>query len=227
MDTLTYSTPARTRDPQPIPVTWCGQDLTVTRPKDAVLYFASTVTASDIDESDRALALVQFLDGTLTAEQRKRFFDRVLDRDDPINARSTIALVRGLTERWAKWPASGEVEPLVVEPQPDMVLGDPVTVVHDALDLEFVAHPPKDIVLFYVASSIATTASAGQQAWAIGMFLDASLDSSDSHAVSRRLRDRDDDLDLQHVSEIVADLITRWVPDRPNRAQRRAAARER
>ena len=226
MDTLTYTTPARTRDPQPIPVTWCGEDLTITRPKDAVLYFATTVTASDIDEADRALAMIQFLDGTLTPEQRKRFFERVLDRDDPINARTTIALVRGLTERWAKWPESGDVEPLIVEPQPSLTLGKDVRIRNDDLDLKVTAHPPKDIVLFYVGASIATTATQGHQAWAIGMFLDACLDPLDSYTISRRLRDRDDDLDLQHISEIVSDLIERWTP-KTNRAQRRAAARER
>lgn len=226
MDTLTYTTPARTRDPQPIPVTWCGEDLTITRPKDSVLYFATTVTASDIDESDRALAMIQFLDGTLTPDQRKRFFRRVLDREDPINARATIALVQGLTERWAKWPANGDVEPLIIEQQPSMVLGEPVEIVHEGLDLAVVAHPPKDLVLFYVGASVATTATEGQQAWAVGMFLDASLDPADSYVISRRLRDRDDDLDLRHISEIVADLIHRWTP-KANRAQRRAAARER
>lgn len=223
MDTLSYSTPAKRRDPQPITVDWCGETLTIRRPKDSVLYFASVVTATDVSEPDRAAAMFDFLNGTLEPDQRKRFFTRVLNRDDPINAATTIALIGHLFDTWHNWPGQPP-DTIVIEEQPGTALGDSVQVEHPDLDLDVNAHPPKDIVLFFVASSLATTATVGQQAWSIGLFLDASLDAADSLLISQRLRDRNDDLDLHHISEIVGDLIARWSPQ-TNRAQRRAAAR--
>lgn len=224
METLSFSTPARTRAEQPIPVTWCGEELVIRRPKDSVLFFGAEIGADDA--ADQAAALIDFLDGTLDPAQRKRFFDRIRDREDPINIATTGALVDGLMQRWNNWPDDDQVEPLVIEPTPTPVVGSDVRVLHEDLDLDVVAHPPKDIVRALVGSALATTATVAQQAWVLGLFLDAALDPADAMVIARRLRSRDDDLDLHHIAEIVADLVERWAPT-ANRAERRAAARAR
>ncbi len=226
METLipSFTTPSRPRADQPITVTWCGENLVIRRPKDSVLYFA-TALGSEI-EQDQAAALVDFLDGTLTPDQRKRFFDRVRDRDDPINLATTSALVDGLLVRWNNWPEDDQVEPLVIDPVPAPVIGSDIRVPIEELELDLVAHPPKDIVLFLMASTLAVTSTVAQQAWMLGLFLDAALDPADAMVIARRLRSRDDDLDLHHVGVIVSDLVEKWLP-RANRAERRAAARTR
>lgn len=225
METLTFTTPAKQHPDQPVPVDWCGESLTVRRPKDSVLYFATPIGDTGTAGPDRAAAMFQFLDDTLDAHDSKRFYDRILDRADPVNEATTLAVINGLLQRWNDWPASGEVEPLVIEPIETSIPGEPARVVHQALDLDVTAHPPKDIVLHLVQSVIAKTTTPGQQAFAIGMFLDASLEPTDAWQLAQRRRDRTDGLDLEHLSEIVADLLKHWAPARGNREQRRAAAR--
>lgn len=224
MDTLTFDTPARRRNPMPIPVTLCGTEFTVDRPKDAVLYFAQTVAADTVSDADRALAILQFIDGTLTVDRRKEFFDRVRDLADPLDMHATVELVTGLVERWGDWPHDGNVEPLVVEPGPQQPRKEPVRVQHPDLDIDMEAHQPKDLVLLIVAASLATTATLGQQAWSMGLFLDACLTPADSLIISHRLRDPADDLDMDHIADIAGRLVQRWQPA-GNRAERRAAAR--
>lgn len=225
MEQLTFTTPAKRHEDQPVPVDWCGEHLTVRRPKDTVLYFASPIGDASSAGPDQAAAMFQFLDDTLEPDQNKRFYDRTLDRDDPINEATTIALIRGLLERWNDWPGDEHVTPLVIEPVEARIVGEPVNVHHSELDLDVVAHPPKDIVMDLVSSVIAKTTGPGQQAFAIGMFLDASLEAADAWDIARRRRDRADGLDLNHLSEIVADLLSHWAPRPANREQRRAAAR--
>ncbi|WP_367139279.1 hypothetical protein [Saccharothrix sp. HUAS TT1] len=224
METLEFRTPKRAREEQPIPVTLCGEELVVQRPKDAVLYFAATAIGADVPEPDRAMAVIQFLSGTLGLVDRKRFIDRAIDPADPVDLGATVQLVGGLLERWNAWPARGRVEPLVVEADPAPVTGEPVHIVNEDLELDLVAHPPKDLVLMFVAAALATGANEGQQAWSVGIFLDAALERADRDVVARRMRDHDDDLDLEHIAEIVQHLIERWSP-KANRAARRDAAR--
>lgn len=225
-ETLTFQTPARRRDEQAIPVELCGEAFTVKRPKDAVIYFASQVVGSDIGDADRAMAVLQFIDSTLEPVDRKRYFDRVIDRADPVDLRASLDLVGGLLERWNAWPADGQVEPLVVDTAPVSTVGEVINIVNDELELDVDAHPPKDIVLLFVSASMATGANLGQQAWAIGLFLDAALDPGDALIISHRMRHGDDDLDLDHIAEIVQELVNRWAPRR-NRAERRAASARR
>ena len=225
METLSFHTPAKQQPDQPVPVDWCGEQVTVRRPKDSVLYFASPIGDTGTAGPDRAAAMFQFLDDTLDAQDSKRFYDRILDRDDPINEATTLALINGLLDRWNNWPTDGQVSQLAIEPIETALLGEPVQVVHDALDLDVTAHPPKDIVLHLVQSVIAKTTTPGQQAFAIGMFLDAALEPTAAWELAQRRRDRTDGLDLEHLSEIVADLLKHWAPARGNREQRRAAAR--
>lgn len=227
MTTLTFDTPTtRRRDPQPIPVDLCGEQFTVHRPKDTVLYFAGGISADTASDSDRAMGMLQFLDGTLDPEQRHRFFERCRDRDDPVDMDVTLRLVTGLLQQWTDWPADGDPDPVVIEPADESTpRAEPVTIDHPSFDLEFQAHQPKDIILVFTTAALAATAGIGQQAWAMGMFLDACLDPADSVIVSHRMRDANDDLDLEHVSEIVQRLLGHWNPEPANRQQRRAAAK--
>lgn len=228
-DTLTFTTPTRRRASQPpLSVNWCGEQITVRRPKDSVLYFSSPAMDNDVPPADRAAAVFEFLHGTLEPADHKRFLERLLDRDDPINLRSCVALIEALMDRWNNPPkgAAKAKRVLVIEPQEPLHLGEPETIRNAELDLDFVAYPPKDLVMFLVAASTAGASTMGRQAWAIGMFLDACLEPSDQMEISQRLRDRDDALDLEHISEIVGHLIGKWAP-KARRAERRAAARAR
>lgn len=232
MDTLSFSTPAKTRTAQAVPVVLCGEEFTVRRPKDAVVYFMQTVIGDSVSEGDRAMAVLQFVDSALDPVDRKRFFDRCLDGPrgleypgDPVNQAATLEMIGSLLDRWNAWPETGHhtPDPVIVEPTATPFAGQPVRIKHEELDLDFTAWPPKDIILLFVAASMATGASVGQQAWAIGLFLDAALLKQDELMVSQRLRHTDDELDLGHLAEIVQELITRWTP-KGNRAARRAAA---
>lgn len=223
-ETLTFTTPTRERLSQPVPVTLCGEDIgVIRRPKDAVLYFAQTVVAGDVVGPDRAGAILQFLNSALDHGQRHRYFQRVIDRDDPLDLRATLDMLGGLAQRWGNWPTTGEVEPVVATPaenppQPPA----PIRIVND-LGLDFLAHPPKDVVLLFTAASLATGSNAGQQAWAVGLFLDSALPPQDALVVSGRMRDTDDDLELRDIAEIVTELVGRWDLG-TNRATRRARA---
>jgi hypothetical protein len=232
VDTLSFTTPAKNRPDQAVPVQLCGEEFSVRKPKDAVLYFTQTAIGETVSEGDRAMAILQFVDSALSPVDRKRFFDRCMDGPrgadrpgDPVNQATTLEMIGGLLDRWSNWPEHGThtPEPVLVEPRVTAVHGGPVHVQHPDLDLDFVAYPPKDVILLFVSASLATGASTGQQAWAIGLFLDSALDKPDSLLVSTRLRHTDDDLDLGHLAEIVNALITQWRP--VNRAARRAAQR--
>jgi hypothetical protein len=227
-DRLTFTTPRKERLAQPVSVTFCGEEFTVQRPKDSVLFAAQVVAAGDVVGPDRAAAILQFLNSTLEAQDRYRYFARVIDRADPVNLSATIELVAELARRWGDWPADGDVAPVVIEPSPTPSTGQPVEIVHEELDLEFVCHPPKDVILLFTAASLATGAAPGQQAWAIALFLDASLSGEDALMVATRLKDTRDDLDLGDIAEIVMKLMERWGQGLlTNRAARRAAARRR
>lgn len=223
-ETLTFTTPAKARLSQPVPVTLCGEEFVVQRPKDSVLYFAQTVVAGDVVGPDRAGAVLQFLNAALDAQDRYRYFLRVIDRDDPVDLQATLHMLGELAQRWGNWPNTGDPEPVVVpvrdRPEPPA----PVRVVHQSLGLDFEAHAPKDAAQLFVSASMATGANPGQQAWAVGLFLDASLRPEDALLISARMRDTQDDLDLGDMAEIVTELVGRWDLG-TNRAARRAANR--
>lgn len=223
--TLSFSTPARQRVHEPVEVVLCGEEMTLQRPKDAVLYFAQVVAGDSVGAADRAYSLVQFLNSLFDETDRKRFFERILDRDDPVHLQETVELVAGVLDRWANYPAKGSPEPVVVEPFEHDDPPEPVWVVHEDLDLRFEACPPKDIVSLFAAGSLGAGVSSAQEAWAIGLFLGAALDHQDEMMVAHRMRSPHDDLDLEHVAEIVSELAQRWAPGARNREQRRAAAR--
>ncbi|HEX2298628.1 MAG TPA: hypothetical protein VHH34_08945 [Pseudonocardiaceae bacterium] len=228
-ETLTFTTAKRKRRTQPVDVELCGERWTVQRPKDAVLYFAQTAIADLVGEADRASALLQFLNSVLEPVQRHRYFERCLDRDDPVDLQATLKLIGGLVDRWTNWPAAGNPEPVVIEPTDEDELTEqpaPVRVVNEDLGLEFEAHAPKDIILLIVTAALGTGANLGQQSWAIGLFLDASLRPADQLMISMRMRSTGDDLDLEDIAEIVSELAQKWAPAPTNRQERRKAARQ-
>lgn len=227
VETLKFSTQKKKRAAQPVEVILCGEPMTLQRPKDAVLYFAQTVVGDAVSDADRAAAILQFINSTLDPGELKHYFDRVLDRDDPVDLRATLELVGGVIERWNNYPSRGKPDPVIVESSDDDTRTEtaPITVQNRDLDLEFEAHRPKDIVLLFVAGSLSTSANLGQQAWAVGLFLDAALTRQDALVVAHRMRSQHDDLDLEHIAEIVTSLAQRWAPGPTNRAMRRATAR--
>ena len=218
---LTFTTPARDRDPRTITVELCGEEIQVDRPKDATLYFTQTAIGDTASAGDQAMAVLQFIDGTLEAAQRQRFYQRICDRTDQVDLAACIDLLSGLFARWGDWD-NAPTQPLVVTSDHRPTEGREVPVDQTELDLHVTAHPPKDIIRFLAASSLASTANLGQQSWALGLFLDAALDSVDAHLIARRMRDQTDGLDLEHVAEIVQGLVERW--NAGNRAERRHAA---
>jgi hypothetical protein len=227
VETLTFTTATTKRRRQPLTVEFCGETITLQRPKDAVMFFSGVTIADMVADADRAAAILQFLQSVFEPADRHRFFERALDRDDPVNMRACLDLVAGAVEAWTNWPATGTPEPLVVEAAASDQAGEPVSVVHKDLGLELVCTPPKDLVLLFVTASLATGSRSGQLAWAVGLFLDAALTPADRMVVAQRMRNPDDDLDLDHIADIVKDLTEHWVPKPANRATRRAANRRR
>lgn len=226
--TSTASTEPRKKDIT-TPVDLGGETLTFHRPKDGTLFFTQSAIADTANDADRWLAGLRFLEATLKPQDRKRFLDRACDRDDNLTAGMFWETIGQLLRRWD--PAS-KVPPgtvLRIDPVPDGVQGQrPVRIVDDNLALDFVAHPPKDIILGITASAIGAGASTGQQAWCITLFLDGALDPAVALELSYRLNSpaySNDPLELGHLFEIIRKLIERWysgeVP-RPNRAARRA-----
>jgi hypothetical protein len=222
VETLSFSTPARTRAEQPVEVDLCGETITVRRPKQAVLYFAQAIIGDTVSDADRAMSLLQFLDAGLSPLDRKRFFDRCLDREDPLNLQAALDMLNGLIDRWNNWPAKCKPARVVVTPNGGAVVGEDIELVHEDLGIRFTAHPVKDIVMMIVQASMAAGANSGQQAWAVAIFLDAALEPGDAFVVARRMRNPDDDLDLEHIAEMVESLLKRWGSG-GNRAERRAA----
>lgn len=229
MSVVPFTTKSKApRQPQPVQVTFCGEQFVVERPKDATLFFASRVVAEDVPEGDRAQALLQFVQNTLDPITYKRFLERALDPADPVDLQATLRLVAELVDRWNNWPARGPAMPVVIKADPAPPLGDPIDVVDEDLGLDFVAHPPKDLLMAFVAAALATGANPGQQAWSIGIFMDAVLDPETRSTIRRRLVARHDDLDIGNLADLVRYLIGQWNPDvvpvvvELPRAQRRA-----
>lgn len=229
MEKLEYSTPkqAKPRPKRSVPVSLCGHDVTFHEPKDTVKFFASQMIADEVSEADRAMALLQFLNGTLDPGDQKRLMDRIADRADPLGRAAVMELVATLLDRWSDAPSTKGTVTIDGPDDGPVFYGDePIHIVNDELRLDFAAHPPKDLALLLVASGISTGSGVGQQAWSVGFFLDSCTDAQDRLVLNHRLRARDDVLDLTHLTDLVSQLLGRWapdyVPDAPNRAARRA-----
>jgi hypothetical protein len=106
------------------------------------------------------------------------------------------------------------------------VSGEPVRLKNPDLGLDTTAHPLKDVALMIVA---AFAGRAQAQHWIVEKFLEAALPHDEYLYLRRRLMSRHDLLDIEHLDPMIGKLIEHWaetidVP-RPNREQRRAAAR--
>lgn len=207
-----------------------GEEMEFHRPKDGVLFFLEAAIADTANDADRWMSALRFLESSLRPQDRKRFLDRACDRSDPLNASALWDTIGGLLRRWdpkSKVPSS---QKLVIEHKPDPTQEfDPIRVKDESLRLDFVAHPPKDIILGFTSSAIAAGASPGQQAYCVNLFLDGALDPAVALDLSYRLNSPSyggDPLDLSHLLAIVRSLSEHWYSGaaRPNRAARRAQA---
>lgn len=228
METLTFTTPTtRTREKQPIQVDFVGDELTINRPKDWVIWSARTCLADNITDAERAMSVLQFLLGALGQQGYARFLQRGLDREDPLNLAATLTFISRLVETWSDYKHGAA---LTIEPVPGGIVGDPVRVVNDDLGIDAVFSPPKDIIIMAVAATLSSSEDGAQQ-WAVELFLDASLERADAVMLKRRLRISDDDtdpLDVDDIAPIMSSLLERWEPAQQqavNRAQRRAQAK--
>lgn len=220
---LEFKTQKRNREERPVQVDLCGHELTLHRPKDTTLYFASQITADTASDGDRAMAILQFLEGVLEPAPRKDFWDWAIAGD--INLTAVMEMIGAALERWGDWdPTNTDMVQIDYEPSPWQP--EPVEVVNSDLGIAWTCSPPSDLIVACVAASLATGADVGQQAWSIGIFLDAALSTVDGMMVARRMRDRDDDLELEDIAEIVNSLLQQWKPP-TNREERRARARGR
>lgn len=200
------------------------EELSAPRPKDGVLFFAQSAVSDNANEADRWSHAWNLVNAVLSAQDRHRFLERVCDRDDPLNAHMFWNMIGQLLDRWnldSKIPAS---VPVVVKEEPHPPFPDPVRLHNEDLDLDIVAYPPKDIVLGITASALSQGSTVSDQAWVIGLFLDAALERKDVLTINYRLRSGQDDLDLSELTQMVQMLIERWY-DKPvgNRKTRRAA----
>lgn len=231
IEVIEFSTPAAkmaaTR--AEIPLALVGETYQVTRPKDAVLFTAQGAVADTASDADRWLATLQLVEAMFSPQDRHRFYQRCIDRDDPLTQGAVMEAIGALLTRWApksKVPAS---EPVTIEAHPDAVseLGlKPVRIVNGDLNLDLTCHPPKDLMLGIVSAALAAGTDLSQQAWSINLFLDAVLEPGQDRLLAHRLRSPQDPLDLEHLAEITKSLIERWYSGapKPNRAARRASA---
>lgn len=223
VDFATSSTGKSSPKPTVTKVNLVGETIKVTRPKDAVLFFAQRAVSDNANEADRYSAALNLLNGMFTPQNRHRFLERACDRNDPLNATAMWEMIGQLLERWSpdsKIPASS---PVNIEAQPHSELPAPLRIVNEDLDLDVVCHPPKDLIMGITASAISVGSTLSDQAWCIGLFLDAALSRGDLMHINERLRNQNDDLDLEDVANLVQQLVERWY-DAPlgNRKQRRA-----
>lgn len=229
-ETIEFTTPDRKRKVVETPVDLCGVEYKVRRPKDAALFFISSAYAESSTDSDRTMALIQFIEATHTKQDYAAFLERACDREDPLRLASAYKMMEELlSNRWdpkTKVPAS---TPVIIKPEADL-LGDdlkPIRIRNDDLDLDLVCHPPKDLALAVVASSMATGASDQQKSFGMRFFLDASLDKPVAISLMRRWLDPLDDLDIPELEEISQALMERWYPEgaaQKNRKSRRVQA---
>jgi hypothetical protein len=221
---IEFSSPVRkARQARPITVDLYGKhEIVLQRPKDAVLFFASVAGADNASSGDRAAAIIQFVNGATEPVQQQKFWQLAIRGE--LNLQATVDLITAATTRWQHWDAKNTA-PIRITWTPSAAEYEPVEVVNEDLDLHLVCTPPTDLILTCVAASMASSASEADQAWGIGMFLDAALSPADGMVVSQRLRSLNGDLELEDVGEIVTRLIDVWKPT-SNRDGRRAAQKK-
>lgn len=205
-----------------------GVTYTVTKPKDASLFFLSSVLADTSNQADAWLQALKFIDDTFDPIGRKSFYERACDREDPLTAGAVFEGLGALIDQWGLKTKAAQQKPIKVEAHPNMVPEDlpDVRIASEELEFDLIFYPPKDIMLGITSSAIGVGATQESQAWVTTLFLDASLPKRDRLVLTHRLRNRYDELDLLDLVEIVKTLTDRWYPEpiMGNRKARRAAA---
>jgi hypothetical protein len=226
---LEFTTPKRNREARPVSVDLCGHELVLHRPKDTTLYFASQISADTASDGDRAMAILQFVEGVLDPVTRKSFWDWAIAGD--INLTAVMEMIGAALERWTDWDPSN-TDAIQIDYTDGPWQPQPVEIVNQDLGIHWTCSPPSDLIVACVAASLATGADVGQQAWGIGIFLDAALSPADAMVTARRMRQIDDELELGDIAEIVNALLEQWRPptnreQRRERAKRKPAAQQR
>lgn len=226
---IEFATPTdRKRDLIRTELTLVGHTYTVTKPKDASLFFLSSVLADTSSQADAWLQALKFIDDSFTPIGRKNFYERACDRADLLTAGAIFEGLGALIDQWGAKTKAAQQKPIVVEAHPNMVPNDlpELRIANEDLEFDLIFSPPKDIMLGITSAAIGVGASQEMQAWVTSLFLDATLPQRDRLVLSQRLRNRYDDLDLVDLIEIVKTLTARWYPEpiMGNRKARRAAA---
>ncbi|MET9712534.1 hypothetical protein [Nocardiopsis alba] len=204
-----------------------GVTYTVTKPKDASLFFLSSVLADTSNQADAWLQALKFIDDSFDPIGRKSFYERACDRADPLTAGAIFEGLGALIDQWGAKTKAAQQKTIVVEAHPNMVPDLPdLRIANEEMEFDLTFSPPKDVMLGITSAAIGVGASQEMQAWVTTLFLDATLPQRDRLVLSNRLRNRYDDLDLVDLIEIVKTLTARWYPEpiMGNRKARRAAA---
>lgn len=229
VERIEFTTPTdRKRDLIRTELDLVGVTYTVTKPKDASLFFLSSVLADTSNQADAWLQALKFIDDSFTPIGRKSFYERACDRTDRLTAGAIFEGLGALIDQWGAKTKAAQQKPITVEAHPDMIPTDlpELRIANEELEFDLTFCPPKDVMLGITSAAIGVGASQEMQAWVTTLFLDATLPQRDRLVLSHRLRNRYDDLDLVDLIEIVKTLTARWYPEpiMGNRKARRAAA---
>ncbi|MEV3855504.1 hypothetical protein AB0J38_14390 [Streptomyces sp. NPDC050095] len=82
----------------------------------------------------------------------------------------------------------------------------------DLDDQELTAHCPKSRMWSRLIGALSSAATAADEQFAIGSFMDACFDDGDRVYLERRYRDRNDPLDDEVMSSIFEALMEEWAP---------------
>lgn len=207
-----------------------GVEYELLRPKDFRLFAFSGATSANASEADTFYQIIRLVDEIFDPIDRKSFYNRACDRDDPLTQEAVFALLEELSDRWGATTDAAASRPVTIKAYPSLTPGlKPVHIKAPDLGeegLDMVFHPPKDILLGMVASVLSASADDQAMAWAVGLFLDGALDMGQRRLLERRLHTRYGDLDLEDLLDLVNTLMERWHPEDkgPNRQARRARA---
>lgn len=213
-----------------IKVDLVGVEYELLRPKDFRLFAFTGATSDLAAEPDTWYQTIRLIDEIFDPVDRKSFFSRACDREDPLNAGAVFDMLEQLSDRWSATTQTAAERPVMVTEQPHMNTGlEPVRIETDDFGehgLNQVFHPPKDLLLGMVASVLSTQADEAAVAWAVGLFLDGALTKPERRYLERRLHTRYGDLDLEDLLDLVNTLLERWHPEAKasNRQARRTQA---
>lgn len=229
VETIEFVTPTdRKRELIRTELDLVGVTYQVIKPKDASLFFLSSVLADTASQADAWLQALKFIDDSFDPVGRKSFYERACDRDDPLTAGAVFEGLGALIDQWGAKTKAAQQKSIKIQAHPNMVPDDlpELRIANEELEFDLTFSPPKDLMLGITSSAIGIGATQESQAWVTTLFLDATLPKRDRLVLSQRLRSRYDELDLLDLVEIVKTLTDRWYPEpiMGNRKARRAAS---